>query len=491
MSRQVAWALSELQDHVQQVISTRQLQLYLTRQITAVKDYVQTGDARYFEEYQKYAGLARNLLQELEPVAVESGHASEMKQLKSLNERYVELVGNDVAPLVNAGELENAAKVNSDIAESVVLILLTSADQYVSIVEKDMQTVRDKTSIFTTRMVQISTVLGAAAFLLGLVVSFLVSRSVTRPVQMLTGLAGEMAAGDLTRQIPVTGRDELARLAAAFNNMAAGLRTLLQKVARHAHILAEHSDRMAAGGEEVSAAAEEMAASSARVAASVEQGAELSTRAKDISARVERQAREGNRVVQEAVAKMNAIYQASKITGEHIRELGQHSREIGRILEMISGIAGQTNLLALNAAIEAARAGEHGRGFAVVAEEVRQLAEGSARAAGEIAEIIQQIQEGIDRVVQAMEQGGKEIAEGVSMFTHVGEVLGEITAQIIQAQEMVAEVAGQMEEAAGGTRGLAASSQQVTGTIQELATAAQELARISAELKEIAASYKV
>ena len=102
---------------------------------------------------------------------------------------------------------------------------------------------------------------------------------------------------------------------------------------------------------------------------------------------------------------MTEITEVVNALAREIRDLGRQSEEIGKIVTLITGIANQTNLLALNAAIEAARAGEQGRGFAVVADEVRELAEQSAKAAGEITHLIQQIKDTAQASVERTAMG--------------------------------------------------------------------------------------
>jgi methyl-accepting chemotaxis protein len=145
----------------------------------------------------------------------------------------------------------------------------------------------------------------------------------------------------------------------------------------------------------------------------------------------------GKDAVVETVAGMNRIKDTVTDTAYKIQELGAKSAQIGEIIEVIDDIAEQTNLLALNAAIEAARAGEHGKGFAVVADEVRKLAERSARATGEIADLIKGIQDETQEAVEAMDKGTVEVESGSKLAEHAGEAIEEIMNAINKVAEQL------------------------------------------------------
>src|SRR5450830_45134 len=193
----------------------------------------------------------------------------------------------------------------------------------------------------------------ALSLVLGSLIAWMLTRSISRPLKEAVAIAQNVSAGDLTSDIKVQSKDELGQLMLALKDMNGNLLRIVGDV-RH-------------GTDTIAAASTETASGMEELTATVKQNAENAKEANQLAETASNIAIKGGAVVSRVVDTMASINESSK--------------KVVDIIGVIDGIAFQTNILALNAAVEAARAGEQGRGFAVVASEVRSLAQRSASAA--------------------------------------------------------------------------------------------------------------
>jgi len=221
---------------------------------------------------------------------------------------------------------------------------------------------------------------------------------------------------------------------------------------------------------------------------------------------------EGTGAAADAQAAMEAVRDSSREVTVAIRDLAERSGQIVSIVETISGIADQTNMLALNAAIEAARAGEQGRGFAVVAEQVRELAEGSQRAAASIADLVAEIQADTSRVVTVVESGAERTEAGAATvqqtreaFQRIEQAVDDVSARIediagaaqqisagtARIQADVGEVAAVAEQSSASAEEVSASTQQTSASSQEIAASAQQLTETAQRLDALVGAFRL
>ena len=188
---------------------------------------------------------------------------------------------------------------------------------------------------------------------------------------------------------------------------------------------------------------------------------------------------------------MGEIDEVVHSLADSIRVLGTHSEEIGSIVTLITGIADQTNLLALNAAIEAARAGEQGRGFAVVADEVRNLADQSAKAAGQITDLVAVIRTATFNSVKHADLGMAKVKEGMDVVTNTGQMFGEISSIISDLVSEIAAVAASSHELAGGAEEMGVTTEQQSASMQQMASSTTELVQAATIVKQEMSRFKL
>ncbi|AEJ40084.1 methyl-accepting chemotaxis sensory transducer [Sulfobacillus acidophilus TPY] len=275
-----------------------------------------------------------------------------------------------------------------------------------------------------------------------------------------------------TRQI----RQAMQQAAVASAQSAHGL----QQIAASMHQLQAAGDTVAAGTEKE---AEAVLQGTASLAAMQAAEAALDEAIRDIEALTgesQRVTDAGRSEVEQTLAKMARITEVTETAAAAIQRLGARSEEIDTIIRAISDIADQTNLLALNAAIEAARAGEAGRGFAVVADEVRRLAEQSAKETENIRRIVSSIQQDVAVSVNAMSEGRQEMAEGHEMagraqdaLTRMHEALGQVAQAMNRVVAEAATVSRQGAQVAEAMNHISAVSDANTTVAAEMASATQ------------------
>lgn len=358
------------------------------------------------------------------------------------------------------------------------------------------------------RQIQIGIGLALLAILvLSILLAWLVSRTVTGPIKSVVDVIRDIAQGegDLTRRLPILGKNEIGELSEWFNTFIGKLHGIINQVSGSSLQLAssalelqltskqmtESIAQLSSQSTSLATAGEEMSATSGDIAKNCHQAATNAGGATQ-------KATQGVAVVGQSIAVMNTIAERVQNAATTVDALGIRSEQIGAIIGTIEDIADQTNLLALNAAIEAARAGEQGRGFAVVADEVRALAERTTRATKEIGEMIKAIQKETNDAVTSMKQSVTQVEQGTSHAAESGHSLQEILNIINDVTEQIGQIATAAEEQTATTREISSNvmnlndlAQQNHNALHETAIAANDVSRQAEELKQLVGQFRL
>ncbi|MEB3282992.1 MAG: methyl-accepting chemotaxis protein [Lyngbya sp.] len=306
-------------------------------------------------------------------------------------------------------------------------------------------------------------------------------------IRLLDDVEGA-ARGDLTVTAEVTA-DVLGAVADSFNLTIQNLREIVVQVKQAARQVSKGATDSATFAKDVAGdalrQAEELAATLNSVQVltdAIQRVADSAREAEEVARSAAAVATKGGEAVQMTVAGILKIRETVAETTREVKRLAESSQEISKIVAIISTIASRTNLLALNASIEAARAGEAGRGFAIVADEVRQLADRSAKSLKEIEQIVMQIQSQTNSVMMAMEEGNQQVIDGTRLAEQAKRSLDDIIQVTNRIDVLVRSITADTVEQNETARAVAQVMQAVEHSAQETS---QEAHRVSNALSNL------
>ncbi len=343
------------------------------------------------------------------------------------------------------------------------------------------------------------------ALILGVLAAWVITRQITVPLGQTLVAVERVASGDLTHNLSVDRRDELGQLQGSIQRMTVGLRELISGIGEGVTQIASAAEELSAVTEQTSAGVnsqkvetDQVATAMHEMTATVQEVARNAEEASEAAVAADLQAREGDKVVNEAIAQIELLATEVGHSTEAMAELKRESDKIGSVLDVIKSVAQQTNLLALNAAIEAARAGEAGRGFAVVADEVRSLAQRTQKSTEEIEELISGLQNGTRQVATIMDNSRELTVSSVELTRRAGTSLESITRTVSAIQSMNQQIAAAAEEQSATAEEINRSvlnvrdvSEQTSAASEETAASSVELARLGSHLQALVGRFRV
>lgn len=424
----------------------------------------------------------------------------------------------------------NLGKTSSNVGN----IVLDRADMIKEVQYTSMEDKQDEIKTMMRGVIIFDIALISFALITGIIISSAISRSIVRPVRIVTEGLDAIAGGDFSIDpLVVKNKDEIGAMATAFNKMGADVANMIRHISDSSMQLAAQSEELSASSQESLASSEMVAKTAENQLASSEQQKQITEQAASsmteltvgVSEIAENNGQmlhsaeavaalviKGSDTINEVSNQMGTIHTTIRESSAIMEEMENHSNEIQKVTSLITGIAEQTNLLALNAAIEAARAGESGKGFAVVAEEVRHLAEQSKTSATEIATMVNMIQQASKRAALSINSGSERVDEGINatqqshrVFQEIQGAVGDVaekvetvSAAIEEIQAMADEVmrgSSEIRELSMGANDAAADTSAATeeqlAVSQEISDSAHSLAKLAEDLQQELSRFRV
>jgi methyl-accepting chemotaxis protein WspA len=432
-------------------------------------------------------------------------------RVRSMNERLKGYVA-AMTPLIamaRSGEMKAPQDGNKAISEYKDLIrsLETDALEFAQEASKRMASVSDE-----LRDRSRSTLIGmgcisAAAVVLGLGLSLLLSRGITRPLNRMVDVLEDLSegAGNLTQQVQVASRDEIGTVSGYINAFIRRIHDLVVPIRGDAIQLSAAATEIAAAAAQQNGTVQSFNASTTEIAASVKQitatGTELQHTMDELEQRVSEasvQAVAGRSGLRQLEETMQQLTDATGSISGKLGTIRDKANGINLLVTTITKVADQTNLLSINAAIEAEKAGEAGRGFLVVAREIRRLADQTAVATLDIEQMVRHMQSAVSAGVMEMDRFSERSRSCVTQAGEISRQMGTVLEQVQVLTERFTVVDEGMRQQHEGAEQigtailhLAESVRQVSSSVQDFSSVAENLRNSAQRLQRQVGQFTV
>ncbi|MFL9877093.1 methyl-accepting chemotaxis protein [Herbaspirillum rhizosphaerae] len=435
-------------------------------------------DAQQFFQAQIAAESARiaPMRKKIEEINTAPQEVALLAEINKTRDIY-QVARNDIFKLKKAGDLDAVKKMTAEKFTPLYTSYTGAVAKFRDLQRQEITNSAEAVGNYYSSSRNMLIILGVVELVLGGVLAWLLTVSITRPLTQAVGIAETVASGDLSSTIVSSGKDETGQLLTALKTMNDNLLNIVSQVRVGTDTISTASSEIASGNLDLSSRTEQQAGSLEETASAME----------ELTSTVKQNADNARQANQLAVSASEVAIQGGTVVGQVVDTMGSindSSRKIVDIISVIDGIAFQTNILALNAAVEAARAGEQGRGFAVVASEVRSLAQRSSAAAKEIKTLIDDSVSKVDVGSKLVVQAGETMSEVVASVKRVTDIVGEISSASQEQSAGINEV-GQaitlMDEA----------TQQNAALVEQAAAAAQSLQDQAGRLAQVVSIFKL
>ena len=463
---------------------SEQTEIVFKSQIVAWKNILIRGNSatqykKHKKQFEKYSGIVQENLKKLENKYNNLGiDIAEVKYLfnlhQALNTKYMTALEQFNKNNPETGKyVDGLVKDIEQPVDSAFQKMIHHLSEEIDNVVEASETYAAEIEV-STRNIDLVIIVGGSLF--GLLLGWLLIRSIVKPLEQIIRVTQQLAQGDMTANVNVTGKSEISKLQHSLSVMTDKLRSVVKQVHNGANSVSISSDEIAQGSLDLSSRTEEQAASIEETSSTMEyitetvkQNSNAAKQALQLSSKATEKAEHGLEVAKTAVTAINDIKSSSE--------------KVADIIGVIDEIAFQTNILALNASIEAERAGEQGRGFSVVANEVQKLAQRSADAANEIKALIksstEKVHEGTEYVINSS-QSLEEIVTTSNETNHLMQQISEASQEQASSLSQVNTAVGQLEE----------TTQQNAALVEQTSAASTSMSDQARNLTKLVSFFK-